>query len=348
MNAKTSLKHRGNPLADASQQLVVLQPTRTGARFDAKLSSAGYDQLHSSQVQILQANLGKLCNMTCDHCHVDAGPDRREIMQKREIDACISVLKRHPEIHTIDLTGGAPEMNPRFRELVLAAKQLGRHVIDRCNLTILLANGYEDIPEFLAANGVEIVASLPCYLEKNTDAQRGEGAYSKSIQALRRLNDLGYGDEASGLTLTLVYNPVGPNLPPEQSSLEADYRRELKARFGIRFNRLFTITNMPVSRYLEYLIRTGDYESYMQKLVEAFNPTAIDGLMCRNTISVGWDGQLFDCDFNQMLELKVENGCPDSIHEFDGQRFANRRIVTGQHCFGCTAGAGSGCQGAIV
>jgi radical SAM/Cys-rich protein len=286
--------------------------------------------------------------MTCEHCHVDAGPDRREIMQRAEIDACLAALQRHPGIHTLDLTGGAPEMNPLFREMVVAARRLGRHVIDRCNLTILLARGFECLPEFLAEHKVEIVASLPCYLEENTDAQRGDGAYTKSIEALLRLNQLGYGDESSGLMLTLVYNPVGPNLPPAQATLESDYRRELAARFGIVFNRLFTITNMPVSRYLEYLLRTGDYENYMRKLVDAFNPGAIAGLMCRNTVSVGWDGQLFDCDFNQMLELNVESKCPATIHDFDAERLSTRTIVTGQHCFGCTAGAGSGCQGAII
>ncbi len=346
MNAKTSLKHRGNSLANATEQLLVLQPNQSGDRFDAKLASVGCDSLTADRVEILQVNLGKLCNMTCDHCHVDAGPDRREIMQRPEIDACIDVLQRHPEIQTLDLTGGAPEMNPFFREIVTSASGLGRHVIDRCNLTILLAKGFEYLAEFLAEHNVEIVASLPCYLEENTDAQRGLGAYSKSIDALKRLNQLGYGDESSGLVLTLVYNPVGPNLPPEQAALEADYRRELAARFGIKFNRLFTITNMPVSRYLEYLLRTGDYESYMHKLVDSFNPGAITGLMCRNTISVGWDGQLFDCDFNQMLELKIEN--TNSIHDFDIERLSTRKIVTGQHCFGCTAGAGSGCQGAIA
>ena len=348
MNAKTSLKHRGNPLSNSDEQLVVLQPSRSGVRFDAKLEEAGCAPLKSDRVEILQVNLGKLCNMTCDHCHVDAGPDRREIMQRSEIDACIEALEQNPEIHTLDLTGGAPEMNPLFRDIVVAAKRLGRHVIDRCNLTILLANGFESLPEFLAEHQVEIVASLPCYLEENTDAQRGEGAYSKSIEALRRLNDLGYGDESSGLTLTLVYNPVGPSLPPEQSELETAYRRELGARFGISFNRLFTITNMPVSRYLEYLLRTGDYDTYMKKLIDGFNPGAINGLMCRNTVSIGWDGQLFDCDFNQMLELNVETSCPRSIHDFDNERLSSRKIITGQHCFGCTAGAGSGCQGAIV
>lgn len=348
MNAKTSMKHRGSPLADPREQLVVLAPDQSGTGFSEKIATCGHESLNSNRVETLQVNLGKLCNMTCDHCHVDAGPDRREIMQRSEIEACLDALRRHPEIKTLDLTGGAPEMNPLFREMVSTAKRLGRHVIDRCNLTILLAAGFEYLPEFLAEHEVEIVASLPCYLEENTDSQRGEGAYSKSIEALLRLNALGYGRPGSNLTLTLVYNPVGPNLPPDQVQLELDYRRELNERFGIQFNRLFTITNMPVSRYLDYLIRTGDYATYMKKLVDAFNPGAIDGLMCRNTLSVGWDGQLFDCDFNQMLDLNVESTCPQSIHKFDYRALSARKIVLGQHCFGCTAGAGSGCQGAIV
>lgn len=348
MNAKTSLNHRGNLLAQAGEQMAVLAPRGGTASFQSKLNSAGVQQLSADGIEILQVNLGKLCNMTCSHCHVDAGPDRREIMTRATADACLDVLKRHPQIRTLDLTGGAPEMNPHFRDIVRAAVELGRHVIDRSNLTILLAKGFEYLPDFLAQNRVEIVASLPCYLEENTDAQRGQGAYSKSIEALLRLNQLGYGIADSGLMLTLVYNPVGQSLPPDQARLEADYRRELAARFGIQFNRLFTITNMPVSRYLEYLVRTGQYESYLEKLVAAFNPGAIAGLMCRNTLSVGWDGKLFDCDFNQMLELDTSHSSPSHITDFNYERLARRQIVVAQHCFGCTAGAGSGCQGSIV
>jgi radical SAM/Cys-rich protein len=286
--------------------------------------------------------------MTCEHCHVDAGPDRREIMQWSEVEACLNVLRRNPQIGTLDLTGGAPEMNPYFRKLVTAAKDLGRHVIDRCNLTILLAKGYEDLPQFLAEHSVEVVASLPCYLEENADAQRGDGSFSKSIEALRLLNELGYGGEPAARTLTLVYNPVGATLPPDQRQLESDYRRELAARYQIRFDRLFAITNMPVSRYLDHLLRTGEYHRYMQRLVDAFNPAAIAGLMCRNTLSVGWDGQLYDCDFNQMLEMRVDDSCPRTIHEFSYNALARRSISLGQHCFGCTAGPGSGCLGAIT
>jgi radical SAM/Cys-rich protein len=344
---KTSLKHQGNPLANATTQLIQLAPAANTVRFQQRLESSGCNSLQSDRVDILQVNLGKLCNMTCSHCHVDAGPDRREIMQRAEIDACIEVLQNNPEIKALDLTGGAPEMNPHFRDIVVAAKSLGRHVIDRCNLTILLAQGYDDLPEFLAENKVEIVASLPCYLEENTDAQRGDGAYSKSIEALKKLNELGYGKPDSGLVLTLVFNPVGQSLPPEQSALEDAYRTELAKRFGIVFSRLFTITNMPVSRYLDYLLKIGEYESYMEKLVDAFNPGAIEGLMCRNTVSVSWDGRLYDCDFNQMLELEVVDVAA-SIHDFDYEALASRKITVGQHCFGCTAGSGSSCQGATA
>lgn len=357
-NPKTSLKHQQNPLAKADNQLTILNQSPGAAtltksetlfpRFSEKLSDAGTSSLQSDTVEILQVNLGKMCNMTCTHCHVDAGPDRREIMEKKEIDACLTVLRENPEIKTLDLTGGAPEMNPHFREMVSAAREMGRKVIDRCNLTILLAKGYEYLAEFLAENQVEIVASLPCYIEENTDSQRGEGAYQKSVEALRRLNDLGYGKPDSGLTLTLVFNPVGQSLPPEQKMLEDAYRKELDERFGIQFTQLYTITNIPVSRYLEYLVRIGEFESYMTTLVDAFNPAAVEGLMCRNTVSVSWDGYLFDCDFNQMLELATCKGTPKSIHDFDFGKLANRQIVTNQHCFGCTAGTGSGCQGAIT
>ena len=344
--ATTSLQHRGNPLSDPNQQLVVLSRMNGYPRFSEALRNAGVKCLKADRIEILQVNLGKLCNMTCVHCHVDAGPDRREIMQRATVDACLEAIREHPEIQTLDLTGGAPEMNPHFRDFVREARALGRHVIDRCNLTILLAKGFEDMPEFLAENEVEIVASLPCYLEENTDAQRGDGAFTKSVEALQRLNDLSYGSEGSGRTLTLVYNPVGPSLPPDQNQLEAAYRRELETRYGIVFNRLFTITNMPISRYLDYLIKTDQFDRYMQTLVDAFNPAAVNGLMCRNTLSVGWDGRLFDCDFNQMLNLEMAGG-PSNIVDFQYEPLAHREIVVGQHCFGCTAGAGSGCQGAI-
>ena len=347
-HSKTSLKHQKNRFAQADQQRDILQSTGCLPTFETKLQQSGVQPLKADRVEILQVNLGKLCNMTCVHCHVDAGPDRREVMALPELEACIKIIRNTPSINTVDMTGGAPEMNPHFRKLVVAAREHNKHVIDRCNLTILLANGFTDLPEFLAEHQVEVVASLPCYLEENTDAQRGVGAFGQSIDALLRLNELGYGKEGSGLRLTLVFNPVGQSLPPDQVKLEQAYREQLRKRFGIEFNRLFTITNMPVSRYLEYLVRIGEYQSYMELLVNNFNSGAIDGLMCRNTLSVSWDGRLFDCDFNQMLEMPVDSSCPQTVHEFDLARLRNRTICTGQHCFGCTAGSGSSCQGSTT
>lgn len=298
-------------------------------------------------MRVLQLNLGKLCNQTCRHCHVDAGPDRRELMSLSTMQACVELL-RDDDFVTVDLTGGAPEMNPYFRWLVAACRQRGRQVIDRCNLTILVAPGFEDLPEFLAEQRVEIVASLPCYLEENCDRQRGDGVFERSIAALRRLNELGYGREKSGLTLTLVFNPGGPKLPPPQASLEEAYRHELRSRYSVEFSRLYTITNMPISRFLDDLLQAGQYESYLQTLIDAFNPVAAAEVMCRTTLSVDWQGRLFDCDFNQMLELGLTPGMPQTIHEFDTDRLAHREIVTGRHCFGCTAGAGSSCQGSLL
>lgn len=342
--AGSSLKHRSSPLADASAQLQIIESVAPTS-FEKQLIEKGLGELRADGVEILQVNVGKLCNMTCRHCHVDAGPDRREIMTRETIDQCLAAVKQ-ANIKTVDLTGGAPEMNPDFRYFVTECCKLGAHVIDRCNLTILLANGYEDMAEFLAENKVEVVASLPCYMQENTDAQRGDGAYSQSIEAIKRLNALGYG-RTDDLTLTLVFNPGGPSLPPEQSELEAAYREYLKREFDIDFNRLFTITNMPISRFLEDLVEAGRYEEYMQKLIDAFNPAAAAGVMCRKMISVSWDGLLFDCDFNQMLEIELGDQMPRHIRDFDISQLADRRIVVGQHCFGCTAAAGSGCLGAI-
>ncbi|MCL4128370.1 UNVERIFIED_CONTAM: hypothetical protein GTU68_011019 [Idotea baltica] len=286
--------------------------------------------------------------MTCSHCHVDAGPDRKaENMNLETVEHCLDAL-RNSDIKTLDLTGGAPEMNKHFKYFVTQARKLGVHVIDRCNLTILLANGFTDIPEFLAENEVEIVASLPCYLEENADAQRGDGAFRKSIEVLRKLNSLGYGEKNGKLALTLVYNPVGTSLPPNQEMLEAQYRKVLKEEYEVDFTRLFTITNMPISRYLEYLIETNEYEAYMQRLLEAYNPAAVQAVMCKNTLSVGWDGSLYDCDFNQMLELATADESPRHIRDFNAAKLAGRPIRTGRHCYGCTAGAGSSCQGAVA
>jgi radical SAM/Cys-rich protein len=349
--ANTTLLRAGNWLADPAHQLHVLQSDSTAIGpprhkpFEDSLAASGLYPLRALGIEVLQVNVGKLCNMTCAHCHVDAGPDRREIMTRETAEACIAALAK-TDIPTLDLTGGAPEMVPSFRWLVDEARSLGRHVIDRSNLTILLAPGYRDLPEFLAEHQVEIVASLPCYLEENVDAQRGNRAFARSIEALGRLNRLGYGREG-GLTLTLVYNPVGAALPPAQKELESTYRRELSQRYGIVFTRLFTITNMPIGRYLNHLVQQGQYEQYMQTLVEAYNPAAAAGVMCRTMISVDWTGRLYDCDFNQMLEMGLRPGLPQNIREFDPEKLAARRIATGQHCYGCTAGSGSGCQGAI-
>ncbi|MEM9411622.1 MAG: arsenosugar biosynthesis radical SAM (seleno)protein ArsS [Planctomycetota bacterium] len=341
-----SLHRRGDDLADPANQIKYLEQDSVHPRFDEKLREQNLDLLKADGIDILQVNVGKMCNMTCAHCHVDAGPDRREIMKRQTIDDCLSALES-AKISTLDLTGGAPEMNPDFKYFVESARSIGVHVIDRCNLTILLANGYKDMADFLAENHVEIVASLPCYLEENADSQRGDGSFRKSIKALKLLNSLGYGRGDSDHRLTLVYNPVGPSLPPDQGQLELAYRDELRSRYEIEFDRLFTITNMPISRYLEYLLNTGDYEQYMVKLIEAFNPSAANGVMCRKMLSVGWDGFLFDCDFNQMLALPTEGRQPKHIADFDLSQLGSRPIVTGRHCFGCTAAAGSGCLGAI-
>jgi radical SAM/Cys-rich protein len=304
--------------------------------------------LRRGRSEILQVNVGKLCNLTCVHCHVNAGPKRREIMTRQTIDRIIDWLTK-TEIPIVDLTGGAPEMIPDFRYFIKRVKALTlpRHVIDRCNLTILLEYGYEDLPQFLAMHKVEIVASMPCYSSENVNAQRGEGVFEGSIKALQLLNSLGYG-KVVDLPLHLVYNPVGAFLPGAQAELEADYKRELKGHFGIVFNKLYTITNLPIARFGSYLRHNNKLEEYMQLLIDNFNPATIDGLMCRNTISVGWRGEVYDCDFNQQLDMQWENGKRFFLWDVDPNKINNREIMTGDHCFGCTAGAGSSCGGAIV
>jgi len=331
-------------LAEAVADMIQLAP----ASFDHTLAERGYAPLRARRIHTLQVNVGKLCNQTCAHCHVDAGPTRTEIMTRETVDAVLDVVRRVPELRTVDITGGAPEMNPHFEYLVAQCRAMGRHVIDRCNLTVFFVRDKHHQPKFLADHQVEVIASLPCYLEANVDQQRGKGVYGRSIEALQQLNALGYGREETGLTLNLVYNPLGPTLPPPQADLEADYRRELAARFGIRFNHLYTITNMPISRFLDDLHRSGQYETYMETLITSFNPASVDGLMCRNLISVNWDGRLSDCDFNQMLDLPLEGAAPQTIQEFDLARLTRRQIVTGIHCYGCTAGAGSSCGGTLA
>jgi radical SAM/Cys-rich protein len=342
-----SLLSRRAPLASPAAQLETLHQLKIPREFDAALQEAGLHPLRPTRLEIFQINVGKMCNQTCRHCHVDAGPDRREVMSRETMEQCLAALAK-TAIPTVDLTGGAPEMNPHFRWLVEELRKLGRHVMDRCNLTILETAPHADLPEFFARHRVEVVCSLPHYRALNTDKQRGEGVYERSIRALKKLNALGYGDGKSGLRLVLVTNPVGAFLPAGQASLEAEWKRELLKNHGIRFDALFTLTNMPISRFLEWLEQSGNLAAYLERLVVAFNPAAAHGVMCRNTLSVGWDGQLYDCDFNQMLDLPVEAGAPRHIRDFDLAKLEARSIVTDRHCFGCTAGAGSSCGGATT
>ncbi len=342
-----SLKARANPLASTAEQLRILAQPGKVPPFEEKMRAAGLFPLHATGITVFQINVGKLCNQTCHHCHVDAGPDRKEIMTRETAELCIRALAR-TAIPTVDITGGAPELNPNFRWLVEQARALGRHVIDRCNLTVLLLAGQASLAEFLAQHQVEVIASLPYYRASQTDAQRGKGVFDKSIAALRKLNALGYGREGTGLALNLIYNPVGAFLPPKQAAIEAQFKRELVREHGIVFNHLYTITNMPISRFLEFLLETANYEGYMERLVNAFNPAAAAGVMCRYTLSVGWDGTLYDCDFNQMLDLPTGNGAPQHIRDFDASALDHRRIVTANHCYGCAAGAGSTCAGSIA
>ena len=330
-------------------------------RFAQKLKEQSIS-LRRGRPEILQINVGKLCNLTCVHCHVNAGPKRKEIMTRETVDRIIDWLA-NTQIPTVDLTGGAPEMIPDFRYFIERVKDLepSRHVIDRCNLTILIEEGYRDLPRFLADKKVEIIASMPCYSPENVDAQRGDGVFESSIAALQLLNSLGYGIDST-LPLHLVYNPVGPSLPAPQNQLETDYKRELQTHFGVVFNSLYTLTNLPIGRFAAYLRHRNRLDEYMQLLMEAFNPATIEGLMCRNTISVGWRGEVYDCDFNQQLRmqwagrsdsgrrLSHQNGSSDglSLWDIDPNLLEDREIMTGDHCFGCTAGAGSSCGGAIV
>ena len=340
-----SLLARGSSLVHPDHQLRILDGSGIPAFADV-LESHGLPPLEVEKVDVLQVNVGKLCNMTCGHCHVDAGPDRREVMTRATADKVIEVLRRHP-IGTLDITGGAPELNAEFRGMVIAARALGRRVIDRSNLTIMLTAPQADLVSFLAAHQVEVIASLPSFRSAGTDAQRGFGVFDKSIEAMRRLNAAGYG-RGTGLVLDLVHNPVGAFLPGDQVSIEKDYRRELATRFGLMFDHLYTITNMPISRYLEFLERSGNLQGYLELLARSFNPGAVRGLMCRSQLSVGWDGQLYDCDFNQMLDLTVQGGAPATLDALLASGDLRRKVRTARHCFGCTAGAGSSCGGSIL
>lgn len=342
-----SLLSRHDKLSSAVEQRKILELDHAFPSFSQRLSDIGLAPLKPTGITIFQINIGKMCNQVCAHCHVDAGPDRKEIMSRETMQLCIDVLKRS-EFDMVDITGGAPEMNPDFRWFVAQVSALGIHVIVRCNLTIIVANKrFHDLPDFYRDHKVEVVSSLPFYSADRTDRQRGQGVFKDSITALQMLNKAGYGLPGSALILNLVYNPAGAFMPGNQAQLEKDFKKELKQQFNVDFNSLFCITNMPISRYLEYLIRTGNYEQYMDRLVSAFNPSAAAGVMCRNTISVGWDGYLYDCDFNQMLDLKVSTASRH-ITDFDLSQLNNREIVVNQHCYGCTAGAGSTCGGATT
>lgn len=347
-----SLKAQLHSLANPEEELAVLEERHPGgaeSSFQSHLDRIGLYPLMPTKLEIFQINMGKMCNQVCKHCHVDAGPDRKEIMTRETMQLCLDVIKNEPSLNCVDLTGGAPEMNPDFRWFVESIRAINADIkiIVRCNLTIILANPkFNDLPEFFKKNKVEVVSSLPYFSAMKTDAQRGDGVFEKSIKALRLLNEVGYGKEDSELVLNLVYNPSGAFLPGSQSELEAEFKKKLQERFSVEFNSLFTITNIPISRFLEYLLRSDNFENYMEKLLSAFNPMAAVGVMCRNTISIGWDGYLYDCDFNQMLDLKVNTPGATHLANWDSSALADRSIVINNHCFGCTAGAGSSCGGA--
>lgn len=348
-----SLHARHHQLANHQRQIEILENSGSDSgqlpTFKRKMESVGHFPLRPSKIEILQVNVGYMCNQTCKHCHVDAGPDRREIMERKTIQQCLDILKK-TKIRTLDITGGAPEMNPDFTWFVSEARAIGvSEIIVRSNLTIMTANPkYHCLPAFFKLNGVRICSSLPFYNAGKTDRQRGEGVFDRSITGLKMLNEVGYGKPDTGLILDLVYNPSGAFLPGNQEQLQRDFKKELKQHFNIDFNSLFTITNIPISRFLDFLIDTGNYDDYMEKLINAFNPAAVSGVMCRNTISIDWQGYLYDCDFNQMLGLRTESHAGRHIDAFDIEKLQHREIVTGQHCFACTAGAGSSCQGATI
>jgi len=347
-----SLHKRENELANANRQLEILSNGifKSGElpKFKDKIAETGHFPLRPKKLEILQINLGYMCNQVCEHCHVDAGPDRKEIMTRETMIQCLEVI-RNTGAHTLDLTGGAPEMNPDFRWFVEEASKVGiEDFIVRSNLTIIRANKkYYDLPDFFKKHNVHVVSSMPHYTRGKTDKQRGEGVFDKSIKALQELNAIGYGLPGSSLRLDLVYNPTGAFLPGNQDSLEKDFKKALSEDFDIQFHGLFAITNLPISRFLDYLIASENYEDYMHSLVEAYNPSAVENVMCTNTISISWDGWLYDCDFNQMLGLKVDSKVKH-ISEYNEELLNDRNIIISQHCYGCTAGAGSSCQGKVT
>ena len=347
-----SLKTQNKELANAKRQLEILSNGIFGDKelptFARKIMETGQFPLRPKKLEVFQVNLGYMCNQVCAHCHVDAGPDRKEIMTQDTMNQCLEVIKK-TKATTLDLTGGAPEMNPNFRWFVDEASKAGiKDFIVRSNLTIIRANKkYHDLPQFFKDHNVHLVSSMPHWTRGKTDKQRGGGVFDKSIKALQELNAIGYGIPNSDLKLDLVYNPSGAFLPGDQESMEREFKKALLEDFGIQFHNLFTITNLPVSRFLDYLIASDNYEDYMYNLVEAYNPLAVENVMCTNTISVSWDGWLYDCDFNQMLKLKVASKVKH-ISEYNEELLNNRNIVISQHCYGCTAGAGSSCQGTVA
>ena len=354
--ATTSMHGRRAPMASPDEQFRILNAILVehgpagGGHFERDLEASGWPVLQPAQLDIFQINLGKLCNMTCRHCHVDSGPDRTEENMDREtVEACLRAIDRSGA-HTVDLTGGAPELNPHFEYLVDACVERGLHVMDRCNLTILTVRRFAHLPQWFAERGVEVICSLPHYRKLGTDAQRGQGTYDKSLRALRSLNEVGYGHGDPHKPLTLVTNPVGAYLAGNQASLEAEWKAALARQHDVYFDRLLALNNMPMARYLEWLLGKGMVEEYLEKLVNAFNPATIAGLMCRNTLSVGWDGFLYDCDFNQQLDMRMDlpGGRRPHVQDFDLALWQQHVIRTERHCYGCTAGAGSGCGGAIT
>ncbi|MEX0997884.1 MAG: arsenosugar biosynthesis radical SAM (seleno)protein ArsS [Flavobacteriaceae bacterium] len=347
-----SLHKRDSELAQTNRQLQILSNGifKSGElpKFKDKIAETGHFPLRPKKLEILQINLGYMCNQVCDHCHVDAGPDRKEIMTRETMMQCLEVIK-NTGAHTLDLTGGAPEMNPDFRWFVEEASKAGiADFIVRSNLTIIRANKkYYDLPDFFKKHNVHVISSMPHYTRGKTDKQRGDGVFDKSIKALQELNAVGYGIPGSSLRLDLVYNPSGAFLPGDQSAMEKDFKKALKEDFEIQFHSLFAITNLPIARFLDYLIASENYEDYMTSLVDAYNPAAVENVMCTNTISISWDGWLYDCDFNQMLELKVDSKVKH-IKDYNEDLLNDRNIIISQHCYGCTAGAGSSCQGNVT
>jgi radical SAM/Cys-rich protein len=345
-----TLKKRGSKLATPNIQIAILEETTPSVtKFEKQLKDLNLMPFKPTKLEIFQVNVGYMCNMTCEHCHVDAGPTRTEIMTRETMQHCLKSIKT-ANTTTIDITGGAPEMNPDFKWFIEKIRAISKEIeiIVRSNLTILVSNkDYRTYPAFFKKHNLTVIASLPCYTAENTDKQRGDKTFVRSIEALHVLNDLGYGKENTDLKLHLVYNPVGAGLPGNQMSLQADYKRVLKADYNIEFNNLYTITNLPISRFLDFLLKEEKFDDYMQLLLESFNPAAAESVMCRNTLSVSWDGYLYDCDFNQMLQIQVEKSAAQHIEDFDLAAMEQRNIMLGQHCYGCTAGAGSSCQGTV-